>query len=210
MKKLVFVMLFGLMLMVTGSASAQDRSCKSADPSDNEVFIYLDINFGGTCVRLEKVGSNFPKADTLGLPNDSISSIKVGNGVRALVCIDYDYKGDCQSHLQNWSDLSNTVVGNDQISSIKVLQKRKAVQMTFFNRTDKAIRIYELVGGVNSYLGTVDPNAGALIGSDVMTSIVGMIDGKEVGGRFQIKDESAKEINIGSNNKGAIQMTLKQ
>ena len=112
--------------------------------------------------------------------------------------------------MQNWSDLSNTVVGNDQVSSIKVLQKRKAVQMKFYNRTDKAIRIYELVGGVNSYLGTVDPNAGALIGSDVMTSIMGAIDGKEIGGRFQMKDEPAKEINIGSNDKGAIQMTLKQ
>jgi len=159
---------------------------------------------------LEKVGSNFTSTDTLGIPNDSISSIKGGNGVRALVCKDIDYKGDCQSPLQNWSDLSNTVVGNDQISSIKVLQKRKAVQMNFVNRTDKAIRIYELVGGVNSYLGTVDPNAGVLIGSHVMTSIMGAIDDKEIGGRFQIKDESAKEINIGSNDKGAIQMTLKQ
>ena len=43
-----------------------------------------------------------------------------------------------------------------------------------------------------------------------MTSIVGMTDGKQIGGRFQIKDESAKEINIASNNKGAIQMNPKQ
>jgi hypothetical protein len=37
-----------------------------------------------------------------------------------------------------------------------------------------------------------------------------MTDGKQISGRFQIKDESAKEINIGANDKGAIQMTLKQ
>jgi len=197
------------MVNATDSVSAQDRSCKSAVPADNEVFLYSDANFGGTCTRLEKVGSNFSSTDTLGIPNDSISSIKVGNGVRALVCRDIDYKGDRQSHLQNWSDLSNTVVGNDQISSIKVLQKRKAVQMKFINRTDKAIRIYESVGGVNSYLGTVDPNVGAVIGSDVMTSITGMIDDKQIGGGFQIKDENAKEITIASNDKGAVQMTLK-
>ena len=43
-----------------------------------------------------------------------------------------------------------------------------------------------------------------------MTSIVGMTDGKQIGGGFRIKDESAKQINIASNDKGAIQMNLKQ
>lgn len=204
------VMLCGLTIIGTGSASAQG-ACKTTDPADEEVFLYTEINFGGTCVSMPKVGYQSPDMKNLPtVPNDSISSIKVGNKARAMVCRDFNFKGDCQSHLQNWSDMSKTVVGNDQISSIKVLQKRQAVQMTFYNRTDKPIKIFESVGGVNSYLGTVDPNAGALIGSDVMTSIVGMLDGKNIGGGFQIKDAPAKEINIASNDKGAIQMTLKQ
>lgn len=211
MKKLVLLtMMFGLLVIVTDSVSAQDRTCKSANPADNEVFLYSDANFGGTCVRLEKVGSNFPDTGRAGIGNDTISSLKVGNGVRALVCADNDFKGKCQSHLQNWSNLSNTVVGDNGISSIKVLQKRQAVQMTFYNRTNKPVLIYELVGGVNSFLGTIDPNAGGLVGSDVMTSIIGMADGKEISGRFQIMNASPKEINIISSDKGVIQMTLKQ
>jgi hypothetical protein len=209
MKKPMFLMLLGLMTIAFNSASAQDWSCKSADPAETEVFLYTAPNFKGTCVKLPKVGYNIPKIEQLGIANDSIASVKVGNKVRALVCRDYDYKGDCQSHLQNWNDMSNTVVGAGQISSIKALDKRQAFQLRFNNTTDKAIKIYELVGGVNSYLGTVEPKKGAIIGSDVNTSVTGMADGKAIGGGFQIKDgANPKVINIAVADKGAIQMTL--
>ena len=209
MKKSMCLMLLGLMTIAFGSASAQDWSCKSADPVESEVFLYTAPNFKGTCVKLPKTGYNIPKIEQLGIPNDSVASIKVGPKARALVCRDYDFKGDCQSHLQNWNDMSNTVVGAGQISSVKALDKRQAFQLRFNNGTDKAIKIYELVGGVNSYLGTVEPKKGAIIGSDLNTSVIGMADGKTNGGGFQIKDGvNPKVITIAATDKGMIQMTL--
>lgn len=197
-----------LVLMMTGSAAAQDRTCKSANPADNEVFLYVDINFGGHCVSLQKFGTNIPDTSKLGVPNDSISSIKVGNGVRALVCKDFDFKGDCQSHLQNWKDLTNTVVGNDQISSVKVLQKRDSAQLHFVNRLNTPVKIYEKVGGVDSYLGTVDPRAGAVIGSDVMTSVIAKVDEKAINGGFQIKNPGKTNATIAQNAKGVGELKL--
>ena len=210
MKKLMFlVMLFGLMIIGTDSASAQG-ACKTAEPAAEEVFLYTDINFGGTCVSLKKFGRQSPNMANLPtIPNDSISSVKVGKNARALVCRDFDFKGDCTSLFGNDSNISHTVVGNDQISSIKVLQKRQMVQMTFTNQTGKTVKIYEQVGGVNSFLGTLDPNAGGIIYSDVMTTIVGMVDDRGIGGGFQLKNASAKQINIDYAANGPVQMTLR-
>ncbi len=97
-------------------------SC-SGNPADTEIFVYSDANFAGKCVKINKIGYQIPNMDNFDIPNDSISSIKVGNKVRALVCEHNDYEGVCQSLLKDESNLENADIGNDNISSIKILGK---------------------------------------------------------------------------------------
>ena len=102
--------------------TTSDRTC-SGEPADNEMFVYADVNFEGDCVKLSKIGYQLPNMDGFEIPNDSISSIKVGSKVRALVCEHNDYEGVCESLLQDESNLGDLDIGNDSISSIKILGK---------------------------------------------------------------------------------------
>ncbi len=85
MKQLVFLtMLFGLMIVLNGSVSAQ-QNC--GEPGDNEVIIYEHIFSqagGGICKKLS-VGE-YKDAAAMGLADDIMSSIKVGKNVYAEVC----------------------------------------------------------------------------------------------------------------------------
>lgn len=187
-----------------------DGSC-SENPAETEIFVYADANFAGKCVKLGKIGEQSPNMDKFGIPNDSTSSIKVGSKVRALVCEHNDYKGKCQSLLENASNLGKSYVGNNNISSIKALDKnQEIVAVNFFNQTDKTVLIYELVGGVNSVLGTLEPNGAGKIWTTVMTTVAagikGSTDGKISNG-IQINDVSPEEISIMLNDKGLIQMS---
>lgn len=75
---------------VSTSAYAQvdqimtSHPCTGSTPSDSEVYIYTEPNFGGTCAALYQ--GFYPNPANLtggfGLPNDSISSIKMGFGLR--------------------------------------------------------------------------------------------------------------------------------
>ncbi len=194
-----------------GNTSALSDSC-GLNPTDTQVFLYEHINFEGKCVAIPKAGFNFPNMNNpilnrVGVVNDQISSIKVGKRVRAMVCQDDSYQ-NCQSLLTDWNDLRNAAVGNDTISSLKVLDKREIVEMTFYNRTDQPIVIFELVGGTNSFLGRIEPNGGGKIYSDLRTTIVAGINNKEVkGSKYQLMDASPKVFNFSLNGNKAVQMT---
>ena len=183
----------------------------SENPADTEIFVYSDANFAGNCGKISNIGYQSPNMDKFGIPNDSISSIKVGSKVRAVVCEHNDYKGKCQSLLGNESNLVNSYIGNDSISSIKALDKNEdIVQINFFNQTDETVLVYELVGGVRSFLGMLEPNGTGEFSTTVTTTVAaGMkenTDGKISNG-IQIKDASSKEIDITLNDNGLIQMS---
>jgi hypothetical protein len=88
------------------------------NPGPLQVALYMDANFGGTC-RLLPVG-DYPTATSTGLPNDSVSSIRVGAGAQVTVCHDEYYGGTCVLLTGSTSYLGNTAVGNDQLTSAKV------------------------------------------------------------------------------------------
>src|SRR3954447_14937547 len=70
-------------LVLLGSAS---RAVAKCDPGANEVAFFQDSGFGGKCA-IRGLG-DYPHSVDTGLANDSISSIKVGASVQALVCAD--------------------------------------------------------------------------------------------------------------------------
>lgn len=93
----------------------------SCNPTADQVALYVDANYSGNCV-VKNIGQ-YSNPSAIGLPNDSISSIKVGGNVRAILCRDDNYGGVCETFYGDDPDLSNNSIGNDQVSSAKVEQR---------------------------------------------------------------------------------------
>src|SRR5262245_16046397 len=66
---------------------------QTCNPTPNQVAFFVDANFRGKCVI--KGAGDYPNAGAIGLPNDSISSVKVGTNAQVVLCKDNDFKGDC-------------------------------------------------------------------------------------------------------------------
>jgi len=90
-------------------------------PSADQIALFVDANYSGQCVT-KGIGS-YSNPAALGLPNDSISSIKVGSNVQVTLCRDDNYSGTCETFTGNDSDLTDNSIGNDQVSSAKVEQR---------------------------------------------------------------------------------------
>ena len=88
-------------------------------PASNQVSVFVDPNYGGSCVTLYLGDYNSPSA--IGLPNDSISSIKIGGGAKATLCRDDNFSNTCEDFTGDDSDLSNNSVNTDTVSSIRVV-----------------------------------------------------------------------------------------
>ncbi len=63
---------------------------------------------------------DYPTATSTGLPNDSVSSIRVGPGAQVRVCVDEYYGGNCSLVTSNTPDMNTTTVGNDHLTSAQV------------------------------------------------------------------------------------------
>jgi hypothetical protein len=98
--------------------SYQSGSGSSCNPSANQVALFMDINFSGQCV-VKGVG-DYANPSAIGLPNDSISSVRLGSNAQAVLCHDDNYGGGCEIFTSDDSDLRNNSIGNDQVSSIRV------------------------------------------------------------------------------------------
>ena len=110
---LVAVLALGLL----GHDASAQAAC---EPNANQASFYTNANFRGACV-IRGVGE-FPNAESLGLPNDSISSLKVGANVRVVVCKDNNFRGDCIRLDHDVSFLNDRRVVNNQITSVRVQQ----------------------------------------------------------------------------------------
>ncbi len=112
----------------------------ACEPGAGQVSFYKDAGFKGSCV-VKGIG-DYASSGAIGLPNDSISSVRVGANAQVVVCKDNDFKGDCILLKSDVSFLNNNRVGNDQVSSVKVqpLGFNQCVpgasQVSFFTNAD--------------------------------------------------------------------------
>ncbi|HTN78316.1 MAG TPA: hypothetical protein VMK16_01485 [Acidimicrobiales bacterium] len=118
------------------SAKVQAAGTTSCQPGDGQVAFFVDADFLGSCV-VKDVG-DYPSAETIGLPNDSISSIRVGNDAQAILCTDAGFKGDCILLTSSTSFIHGDRVDNDQITSARV-QPRGQSECT---PTDNQVALY--------------------------------------------------------------------
>jgi hypothetical protein len=94
----------------------------TCNPGVNQIAVFTSTNYRGRCA-IRNIG-NYASAASFGLPNDSLSSIKVGRNVRALVCRDVNFRGSCYSINGNEPDLNRRQIRQNQASSIRVIGNR--------------------------------------------------------------------------------------
>ena len=85
-------------------------------PGADQVAIYLHEQYAGTCA-VRGVGQ-YSDAATMGLPNDSLSSLQVGSKVLATLCRDVGLGGGCQTYAADTPFVGGAL--NDRYSSLKV------------------------------------------------------------------------------------------
>ncbi len=90
----------------------------SCNPGPNQVALYVDPDYGGQCA-LKDVGE-YPDPGFIGLPNDSISSLRVGSSVQAVLCQHDNYGGTCETFTADDPNLSDNPIGDNQTSSARV------------------------------------------------------------------------------------------
>ncbi len=78
----------------------------------------MDPDYGGQCV-LKDVGE-YPNPGAIGLPNDAISSLRVGSTVQAVLCRDDNYGGFCETFTADDPNLGDNAIGDNQVSSARV------------------------------------------------------------------------------------------
>ena len=81
--------------------------------------MYTDTNYGGDCVK-RSIGF-YSNAVQMGLPDNSVSSVRVGAGVRAVLCSDSNFGGVCETFSAHDPDLGDNPIGSNQASSRQVL-----------------------------------------------------------------------------------------
>lgn len=95
-------------------------------PNSDQVALFIDDNYLGSCV-VKNIGV-YPTVASIGLPNDSVSSVKVGSNVRLRLFDNEYYTGPNSTFYSNDAVLSNDAIGNDKVSSLRV-EKRYAANL---------------------------------------------------------------------------------
>jgi murein DD-endopeptidase MepM/ murein hydrolase activator NlpD len=90
----------------------------SCSNSADQVAFFSDPNYSGSC-SVKGIG-DYTNPSAMGIPNDSLSSIRVGGNVKVTVCGNDNYGGTCETFSGDDSDLGNNSIGHDTASSAKV------------------------------------------------------------------------------------------
>jgi len=103
---------------------------QSCSPNSNQISLYVDTNFSGQCVTKDLGDYSNPSA--IGLPNDSISSIRVGSNVQAILCRDDNFSGTCETFTNDDSNLGDNNIGDEQVSSARVQTRSTGYPVTLY------------------------------------------------------------------------------
>jgi hypothetical protein len=87
-------------------------------PGPGEVALFMQPNYQPPC-ELKPVG-RYDTAEALGLPNDSISSVRVGTDVTLTLCMHGSQTAPCELFAGDDPNLSDNAIGNDQATSGRV------------------------------------------------------------------------------------------
>jgi len=102
------------------SIKVQPSGFVDCAPQPTQASFYVHGQMVGPCVALDR--RDYPTAAAIGLPNDSISSLRVGAQAQVCACIDNEFKNLCEAFTADDRDLKDNLSGkgNDSISSVRV------------------------------------------------------------------------------------------
>ena len=113
-----FVGLVMVLTLLAGIQAQRAQPVTGCIPGPHQVALFTGINYGGECV-LKDIGS-YPAASSIGLLDDSISSLKVGTDVHAVLYRDANHGGRKEIFVSDQPDLQSHWIGNDQVSALRV------------------------------------------------------------------------------------------
>jgi murein DD-endopeptidase MepM/ murein hydrolase activator NlpD len=102
----------------SGSGSGSGSQSSGCVPGQYQAAVFTDANFGGTCV-VKGLGE-YRTPEAIGLPNDSISSIKIGSGANVRLCDNSDLNSPCEYFSVDDPELNNNSINTNTVSSMKV------------------------------------------------------------------------------------------
>ncbi len=102
------------------SLRVQARSSGSCEPNADQVGLFVDTNYGGQCV-VKGIG-DYANPSAIGLPNDAISSVKIGSNVIATLCKNDNFN-DCMNFDRTDANIGDDPIGDNQVSSVKVISR---------------------------------------------------------------------------------------
>ena len=100
------------------SKNGSADSCTAVPLDADEVALYEHAEYCGLNAVLGP--GDYPSPKAFSLDNDSVSSIRVGSNAAAVLCQDDDFGGVCETFDRDVPNLTDTTVGNDHVSSLKV------------------------------------------------------------------------------------------
>ncbi|MGZ5444806.1 MAG: hypothetical protein ACXW5U_14555 [Thermoanaerobaculia bacterium] len=104
--------------VIVGVVSAFGALAQVCDPGPGVIALFKDSNYSGRC-RFAGPG-NYASFNAIEMDNDSISSIRIGAGMQAMLCEHTNYGGTCQTFTAHKASFSGTPIGHDRTSSFKV------------------------------------------------------------------------------------------
>lgn len=108
---------------VTGNDSISsirvEQESNKCSPGPNEVTLFMHFDYHYPCQTLSAGDYNSPY--DFHLPDNGVSSIQIGSNVQATLCRDFNLAGPCDTFTHNDPNLSDNLIGNDQLSSIRVI-----------------------------------------------------------------------------------------
>ena len=114
----VFVAFVILLTLLAGIQAQSAQSATACIPGPDQVALFTGINYGGECV-IKELG-RYPATSSIGLPDDSISSLKVGANVHAVLYSNANYDGQKEIFTSDEPDLRGRWIGNDQVAALRV------------------------------------------------------------------------------------------
>jgi|GEM_PF-2166336 len=103
---------------VGGQSTSNPPSSGGCTPGQYQAAVFQDPNYGGPCV-IKGIGT-YADPTAIGLPNDSISSVKVGSGSLVTLCDNAGINSPCEWFTADDPDLSNNSLNTNTVSSMKV------------------------------------------------------------------------------------------
>lgn len=90
-------------------------------PLENQVTFYQHPDYRGKCAT-KNIG-DYSNSASLGIPNDKMSSVRVGRNVQVELCRDAGYRGTCELFSHDDSSLKDNDIGDNTVTSARVQSK---------------------------------------------------------------------------------------